>query len=90
MDNIKSPNHYKLSGLKVESIDVVKAVLGRDGFSAFCHGNVLKYLIRARKKNGVEDLKKAKVYLEWMIENLEGEGETPKQECKQDRRKIDD
>ena len=59
----------------------------RDGFSAFCHGNVLKYLIRARKKNGVEDLKKAKVYLEWMIENLEGEGETPKRECKQDRRK---
>lgn len=87
MDNIKSPNHYKLSGLKVESIDVVKAVLGRDGFSAFCHGNVLKYLIRARKKNGVEDLKKAKVYLEWMIENLGGERETPKQECKQDRRK---
>ena len=52
MDNIKSPNHYKLNGLKIESIDVIKAVLGRDGFSAFCHGNVLKYLIRARKKNG--------------------------------------
>ena len=62
MDNIKSPNHYKLNGLKIESIDVTKAVLGRDGFSAFCHGNVLEYLIRARKKNGVEDLKKAKVY----------------------------
>ena len=83
MDNIKSPNRYKLNGLKIESIDVIKAVLGRDGFSAFCHGNVLKYLIRARKKNGAEDLKKAKAYLEWMIENLEGEGETPKQ----DRRK---
>ena len=58
----------------------LKQFLAEMDFRHFCHGNVLKYLIRARKKNGVENLKKAKVYLEWMIENLGGERETPKQE----------
>ena len=38
----------------------------------FYEGNVLKYLLRYRDKNGVEDLKKAKHYLEKLIE-LEGD-----------------
>lgn len=66
-DNVKSPKHYKLEGLDIESIDVVKAILGKEGFKSFCHGNALKYLFRCNKKNGLEDLKKAKVYLEWLI-----------------------
>lgn len=68
-DNVKSPTHYKLDGLEIESIDVLKAVLGKDGFKAFCHGNILKYMIRTKKKNGLEDLKKARTYLNWLIEN---------------------
>jgi hypothetical protein len=67
IDNVKSPKHYKLDGLDIESIDVIKAILGREGFKAFCHGNALKYLTRANKKNGVEDFEKAKVYIEWYI-----------------------
>lgn len=70
-DNVKSPKHYKLEGLDIESIDVVKAILGKEGFKSFCHGNALKYLFRCNKKNGVEDLKKAKVYLEWLIRESE-------------------
>lgn len=70
-DNIKLPSHYKLDGLNVESIDVVKAILGKEGFKSFCHGNALKYLFRCNKKNGLEDLKKAKVYLEWLIRESE-------------------
>ncbi|MEJ8751642.1 DUF3310 domain-containing protein [Lagierella sp. ICN-221743] len=67
-DNIKQPSHYKLDGLNVESIDVIKAVLGKDGFKSFCIGNCLKYLIRAEKKNGLEDYRKCKVYLDWILE----------------------
>lgn len=67
-DEIKQPNHYKLDGLGVESIDVIKAVLGKDGFKSFCIGNCLKYLIRAEKKNGLEDYKKCKTYLDWILE----------------------
>lgn len=68
-DNVKSPSHYKLAGLDIESIDVIKAVLGTDGFKKFCRGNALKYLIRADKKNRTEDLKKARVYLNWEIDD---------------------
>lgn len=67
-DVIKSPSHYKLDGLDVESINVIKAVLGEDGFKAHCRGCALKYLLRADKKNRTEDLKKARVYLNWEIE----------------------
>ena len=70
-DKIKSPNHYKLEGLNCETIDVVKARLGKEGFKAFCVGNVIKYVLRAEKKNGLEDYKKSKQYLEWIIEGEE-------------------
>ena len=72
-DKIKSPSHYKLEGLNCETIDVVKARLGKDGFKAFCIGNVLKYVLRAEKKNGLEDYKKSKQYLEWIIEGEEND-----------------
>ena len=67
IDNINNPNHYKL-GCGIESIEIIKRVLGLKGFVAFCLGNILKYLIRAEKKNGKEDYKKAAKYLEWVIE----------------------
>ena len=68
IDNINNPNHYKLS-CGVESIEMIKRVLGLKGFVAFCLGNILKYLIRAEKKNKLEDYKKAAKYLEWVIQN---------------------
>ena len=67
IDNVNNPNHYKLS-CGVESIEIIKRVLGLRGFVAFCLGNILKYLIRAEKKNGKEDYKKAAKYLEWVME----------------------
>lgn len=67
IDNVNNLNHYKLS-CGVESIEIIKRVLGIKGFVAFCLGNILKYLIRAEKKNGKEDYKKAAKYLEWVIE----------------------
>lgn len=65
---VTKPDHYALEGMDgYEAIDVIKAVLG-DRFGAFCRGNALKYLIRADKKNGIEDLQKAMKYLEWEVE----------------------
>ena len=68
-DVINSPSHYKLEGLDIEAIDVIEAVLGKDGFKAHCRGCALKYLLRADKKNRTEDLKKARVYLNWEIDD---------------------
>lgn len=68
-DSVRHPKHYELEGLNgIESIDIIRSVLGKMGFEQFCRGNELKYLIRANKKNGLEDLRKAQVYLGWEID----------------------
>ena len=68
-DRVNHPSHYCAGG--VECIEGIKAALG-DGFVDYCQGNVLKYVWRWKHKGGVEDLKKAQVYLGWMIEAAEG------------------
>ena len=65
-DKVNSPNHYKLRGLDIEAIDVIRGALTEDEFRGFCKGNVLKYTIREGHKNGDEDLKKAKKYLDFL------------------------
>lgn len=63
MSNVDHPNHYQSeSGLEV--IDVIKAFTSElSGEEAFCVGNAIKYICRYSKKNGVEDLEKAKWYI---------------------------
>ena len=64
---VNHPSHYNQGG--VECIDAIRAALGKDGFEAFCIGNVIKYLWRYKHKNGLEDLQKAEVYLNWAMED---------------------
>nr|DAV07602.1 MAG TPA: nucelotide kinase [Caudoviricetes sp.] len=66
-DNVNSPNHYKLTGLDVEVIDVIRAFISPEEFKGYCKGNVIKYVTRENKKNEMEDLRKAKKYLEYVI-----------------------
>lgn len=69
-DNVDLPSHYQLIPEKgVEVIDVINAVTPHfKGDDAYKIGNVLKYLLRAGKKGDMlEDLKKAKKYLGWII-----------------------
>lgn len=71
-DDVKSPKHYRLEGLGLESKDIIKSVLGKDGYKNWCHGTALKYLFRAGKKEDeLKDFKKARVYLDWIIEEME-------------------
>lgn len=68
MDNIKKPNHYQLEGLGIEVKDIIFEVTkDLKGKEAVCVGNILKYVMRAKKKNGLEDYKKAYEYLEYLI-----------------------
>lgn len=67
-DAVNHPNHY--AG-KIEVIDYNRDKLTPEEFTGFCMGNVIKYVSRWRKKDGVQDLKKAAVYLQWAIENEE-------------------
>ena len=68
-DNVNHPSHYNNGDIEV--IDYIEDKLGNEGYEAFCIGNVIKYISRYRHKNGVEDLKKARTYLEWAIEVCE-------------------
>lgn len=68
LDTKVHPEHYTYS--KYECIDVLRDVLGEEGFKEFCRGNVFKYLWRYNHKNGKEDLLKAKYYLEKLVEVL--------------------
>ncbi|WAX17984.1 hypothetical protein SG586P1_00029 [Streptococcus phage SG586P1] len=67
-DNVVSPNHY-ISDKGFEVFDVQEAFIHElKGMSASYWCNVVKYILRFQRKNGVEDLKKAKYYLEKLIE----------------------
>lgn len=69
--NPVNPNHYKAAN-GLETIDVIRAFTdGLNGVEAFCIGNVLKYVTRYSNKNGVEDLKKARWYLDYVIKEYE-------------------
>ena len=69
-DAVNAPAHYVGA---IECIDYLRDKLTPAEFTGFCIGNVLKYCSRWRKKDGLQDLKKAAVYLNWAIEN-EGAG----------------
>ena len=59
-DNI-NPDHYKNNSIQLEPYVLCSAF-------SFVSGNVLKYVIRYKDKNGVEDLRKALRYLNMMDE----------------------
>ena len=66
-DNVNHPNHYQ-SNTGIEVIDVIKSFTSElSGEEAFCIGNAIKYICRYSKKNGVEDLEKAKWYIDRAI-----------------------
>ena len=64
-DMVNHPPHYNQRG--IECIDAIEAATDK-GFQYYLQGNIIKYLWRYRYKNGVEDLKKAKWYLDRLIE----------------------
>lgn len=69
-DNINHPSHYTQGS--IECIDAIKAAtVGKTGIEAVCVANVVKYLWRYEEKNGLEDVKKARWYLERLISELE-------------------
>ena len=70
-DMVNHPPHYK-SKTGLEAIDVIEAFTdGLVGIEATDTGNVIKYICRWKGKNGLQDLKKAKWYLEHLIEHVE-------------------
>ena len=69
-DMVNHPQHYTQGG--IECIDALKAAtVGKRGIEAVCVANVIKYLWRYEEKNGIEDGRKAKWYIERLLKELE-------------------
>ena len=71
-DIIEKPLHYNRG--KVQCIDAIEAaVIDLKGVDAVDVGNIFRYMWRWPNKNGLEDLKKARWYLNRLIERQEHE-----------------
>lgn len=69
-DMVNHPKHYTQGS--IECIDALKAAtVGKRGIEAVCVANVIKYLWRYEEKNGIEDVRKAKFYIERLLKELE-------------------
>lgn len=68
-DVVNKPEHYRQGGL--ECIEAIEASMSREEFQGYLKGNIEKYVWRYRYKNGVQDLHKARWYLDRLILALE-------------------
>ena len=68
-DVVNHPSHYT-SG-KIEVISIMEDQLTDEEYRGYIKGQVIKYITRERRKNGLEDLKKAAWYLNRLIKRLE-------------------
>lgn len=72
VDVVNKPAHYRQGG--VECIEAIEASMSREEFQGYLKGNLEKYIWRYRHKNGIEDLRKARWYLDRLIASVEAEG----------------
>ena len=71
-DVVDKPEHYNTNLPEgIEVIDIIAAqTADLSGIRAVCQANLIKYTLRWQKKNGVEDLKKARAYIDRLIGEL--------------------
>ena len=70
---VSHPSHYQ-SKTGLEVIDVIEAFTdGLIGIEATDTGNILKYICRWKRKNGLQDLEKAQWYLTHLIEKIKSQ-----------------
>lgn len=61
-DIVNHPKHYQLDGLEVEALDIIRSSLSAEEFKGYLIGNMLKYILRHKKKNNEEDIQKMLFY----------------------------
>lgn len=71
IERVNHPSHYQTSS-GIECIDVMEACTEElNGAEAVNTSQIIKYIWRWKKKNGLEDLKKARFYLDRLIKHVE-------------------
>lgn len=90
MSDAINPTHYTRGS--VECIDAIEAAtVDKRGIEAACTANIIKYLWRYEAKNGIEDVKKARWYLERLIAHLDKDsfGQQNTIDCRTDAEKAE-
>lgn len=74
-------SHYDC--MSIEPIEVMKSTMSQEEYNGFLLGNIIKYVMRAGfKGDALEDLEKAQVYLQWLVdEYLDMENEDEDEDC---------
>ena len=68
---VEKPAHYQGS---VECIDAIEAATSElYGIRAVCTANIIKYVWRWHRKNGAQDLRKARWYLDRLLSVIDGD-----------------
>ena len=67
-DKVNRPSHYVQGG--IECFDVLKAFLTPEEMRGHCIATITAYLLRSRNKGGDEDLRKAKWYMDKLVEMI--------------------
>lgn len=68
-DSVNNPNHYHRGG--IECIDALEASMTKEQFLGHLKATAISYLWRYDLKNGLEDVKKARWYIDRLIRRLE-------------------
>ena len=68
-DPVNHPSHYASGG--IECITAMEASMSPEEFQGYLRGNIFKYCWRFRDKNGVQDLQKARWYIDKLVQCLE-------------------
>ena len=71
-DMVDDPNHYQAGGL--ECIDVMEQLYGREAVESWIKLTIFKYIWRADKKNGAQDVDKIRWYSEKLVKMLKEDG----------------
>lgn len=83
-DVVKKPKHYELFDGSMQVLELIvdrtKALQEASDYTTpnaslyYYYGNLIKYTMRWFNKDGVQDLKKARQYLDYMINSIEANG----------------
>ena len=70
-DIVENPSHYFKGGMWCEK--AIQAITSNlTDFEAVCVANIVKYLWRYKTKNGLEDIRKARKYIDMLINYILG------------------
>ena len=67
-NDVRHQRHYEATA--IQPIEYMRATMDATQYEGYLRGNVIKYISRYPHKGGLEDLRKAQVYLEWLIAHM--------------------